>query len=90
MSSGRVGALLLQLRSIEPEDKVRGDRPILYNQNFTSVLFKFNTFQVPKSQTTKTMAKSVNPHYNANLYFLGVTCDILLHSTIHLAVLGKY
>jgi len=46
--------------------------------------------RIPKAQETKTIAKSINPHYNANLNFVGVlTYDMILHSSIHLAILDE-
>ena len=38
---------------------------------------------------TKTVAKSINPHYNANMYFEDVSYEMIMGFTIHLAILGK-
>jgi hypothetical protein len=38
---------------------------------------------------TKTVAKSVNPHYNAMHHFTNISREILLKTTIHAAILGE-
>lgn len=47
------------------------------------------TGKTPSQQCTKTVAKSVNPHYNAMLHFSGVTNDVVLSSSVHAVILDE-
>ena len=72
---------------------VQGPTPGLYMMMSTLVFRispkRFSFVQGVSQQITKTVAKSVNPHYNAMLHFTNISREILLKTTIHAAILGK-
>ena len=41
-------------------------------------------------QSSKTVPKSVNPNYNAQLQFGGVTTAVINRSSLHISVLGDF
>ena len=55
-------------------------------------LINFSLFSLQglSQQITKTVAKSVNPHYNAMIHFTNISREILMKTSIYVAILGKF
>ena len=46
-------------------------------------------FQGSSTQSTKVVGKSINPHYDSKMHFMGVTRDIFIATSVHAKILGE-